>query len=180
MNPVEELLLPFPSLRVPLGVLGLLLAFHRSLLHLDEIGASEGRDASGDYSPERDHAMRVANDVLATSHGPCCQTGTDPPLKCRPRPSDAPVSLPTRRHALAGFQAMSRDEEARGLLSSFPAASRCIGSDSSHSGAGTPSGGRPYGLGASALRNLAVAEAMAAISRLDLGPNSGLWLGRGL
>jgi len=32
----------------------------------------------------------------------------------------------------------------------------------------------------SALRNLAVAEAMAAISRLDPGPNSGLWLGRGL
>jgi hypothetical protein len=62
--------------------------------------------------------MRVANDVLATSHGPCCQTGTHPPVNCRPRPSCAPLRLPIRCHPLASFYAMSRGEKARALLSS--------------------------------------------------------------
>ena len=47
MHLLQELLLPGPSLRAPLGARGVLGAWHRSLLYCDERGASEGRNASG-------------------------------------------------------------------------------------------------------------------------------------
>jgi hypothetical protein len=47
MNLLQELLFAFASLRVPLASLGLRFAFHESLLPLDEIAVTKGRDASG-------------------------------------------------------------------------------------------------------------------------------------
>ena len=46
MHPLQKRLFSGPSLRAPRGARGVLCAWHRSLLHRDERGASEGRNAS--------------------------------------------------------------------------------------------------------------------------------------
>ena len=59
--------------------------------------------------------MRVANDVLATFPGHAVKRGLPHQCAVGLGPRVASLRLPARRHALASFFAMFRDERARGL-----------------------------------------------------------------
>ena len=59
--------------------------------------------------------MRVANDVLATFPGHAVKRGLPHQCAVGLGPQGASLRLPARRHALASFFAMFRDERARGL-----------------------------------------------------------------